>query len=1172
MTCSRVWWTPVLALFVTLSIQPLFAQELPVSAPLTGEFLYLQAETVQTSRLPNLLDSEEQFFQGDEVRVLILDKPLDRGVKDDLENIGVELLDYLPLNSFTVRLDGVSRQRLDRVEAVIRVVDYSDGWRLQPGILEKMGTHQQPVRRELDEQGLLALIVSLHPGSDLEQAIVALRELQVNVALVERVGRHDEISVISTPTQLGQIAQLKEVLFIEDAPDITLRNNTTRWIVQTNLTNQTPVYSNGIHGEGQVIGVLDGRVDQNHCSFPAGKIVAYNSSIGADTHGTHVAGTAAGNNNSNTDSRGIAYEAGLVVNTIPAFTEAGITSRLNTHHGQGGRLHTNSWGNDGTTSYDSLARGFDVFLRNNEESFVCLAVTNGAVLRNPENAKNLLAVGASQDTPSQANHCSGGVGPTSDGRRKPEVYAPGCGTQSSQANTACGTTGLTGTSMACPAVAGASALVRQYYVDGYYPGGSPNAADSIVPTGALIKATVINSAVDMAGVGGYPSNLEGWGRVRIDDPLFFTGDARALGVLDDVRNVDGLNTGQVITYNVNVISSAQDLRLTVAWTDVAATAGTAFASVNDLDLEVTSPGGTLFRGNVFSGGFSTTGGTKDDRNNVEQVHIDNPATGAWTVTIRAAAVNSGSQGYSIVASGDIQLAPPDCNGNGVPDEADIAGGVSSDCDGNSIPDECQEDCNQNGIADTCDITAGTSIDCDGNSVPDECQPDCNNNGVADACDISGGLEADCDGNAVPDSCDIASGAGDCDNNGAIDTCEIVGGADDCNFNGSLDGCDIASGTSVDCNGNGIPDECDAVSVNTYTSSPAAPVPPDASDNIVVADAGTILDLDVQLNITHTFIGDLVIDVSSPAGTTVRLHDEAGADADNINTTYNDDGAGTAPAQALSAVDGQQKQGSWTLLVTDVFPGADDGVINTWGLVIEAQGAGFNDCNNNGAADECEIASGTAADCNANDVPDSCDIASGTSTDTNGNGIPDECDIADCNNNGIPDAQDIASGTESDCNANTIPDSCDIADGAVDCDLDGVLDSCELISGSGQDCNSNGTLDNCDIASGTSADDNSNGIPDSCEVIQFIRGDANTDAAVNIADVVFMLVFLFDNGIDSNCSDTLDCNDDGARDISDPVQLLSYLFDTGTDLPAPSPGCGDDPTVDTISCDSYPPCP
>ena len=287
-----------------------------------------------------------------------------------LESLGVLLLDYLPKHSFTVRLQGVDSEELAAVNGVVRVVDYRDEWKLQPGIIEKLGTHRQESRRELDEMGLLGLIVSLHPGEDLQSAINDVRQTGATVERVEKVGTHDELSVVTPPQGLARLAMIPSVLFVEDAPDITLRNATTRWVIQTNVTNQTPVYDNGIHGEGQVIGVLDGRVDQGHCSFPTGKIIAYNSSNGSDTHGTHVAGTAAGNNGVNNDTRGIAYEANLVTNTTPNFTEAGITNRLNLHHSQGGRIHTNSWGNDGTTAYDSLARGFDVFLHDNEESFV----------------------------------------------------------------------------------------------------------------------------------------------------------------------------------------------------------------------------------------------------------------------------------------------------------------------------------------------------------------------------------------------------------------------------------------------------------------------------------------------------------------------------------------------------------------------------------------------------------------------------------------------------------------------------------------------------------------------------------------------------------------------------------------------------------------------------------
>ncbi len=62
----------------------------------------------------------------------------------------------------------------------------------------------------------------------------------------------------------------------------------------------------------------------------------------------------------------------------------------------------------------------------------------------------------------------------------------------------------------------------------------------------------------------------------------------------------------------------------------------------------------------------------------------------------------------------------DCNGNGIGDEQDIAGGTSLDCNGNGIPDECEPDCNDNGVADSCDIAEGTSPDENGNGIPDEC--------------------------------------------------------------------------------------------------------------------------------------------------------------------------------------------------------------------------------------------------------------------------------------------------------------------------------------------------------------------------------------------------------------------------------------------------------------------
>ena len=130
----------------------------------------------------------------------------------------------------------------------------------------------------------------------------------------------------------------------------------------------------------------------------------------------------------------------------------------------------------------------------------------------------------------------------------------------------------------------------------------------------------------------------------------------------------------------------------MVFTDPAASSGTNFAAINDLDLEVVSPGGSLYKGNVFSGGVSVTGGSKDDRNNVEQVHLDFPELGTWTVRVNGVAVNVGTQGYALVVTGEI-TEPDDCvadfNGDGTVDTTDVlaflnawnAGDSSADING-----------------------------------------------------------------------------------------------------------------------------------------------------------------------------------------------------------------------------------------------------------------------------------------------------------------------------------------------------------------------------------------------------------------------------------------------------------------------------------------------------------
>lgn len=631
-----------------------------------GDALYLRAGTVDASQGNGGLAALAGQRDGTRRFVIQLDGPMTPERREALKGAGVSLGEYLPVNAWVAEVSGLQVDRAGAVDFVRWSEAFRPEWKLDPELGTRTFTSRE--RQEIAALGDAQVVVTLFSSAtDVEKREVA--QLIAGAQRGRLLGRDD---LGGNPLMFAQgrladlegLAQHDAVMFIEHSPEITLRNNTNRWIVQSNVAGSVPLYDNGIFGEGQIVGILDSSVDPNHCSFndtdPFGpahrKIQAYNGSTGASSHGTHVAGTVVGDSGADNDLRGVAWMGKLTFAQIPSFNETAVNNALTLHHNQGARVHTNSWGNDGTTAYDSLARGFDVFGYNNEDSLSVLAVTNGSVLRNPENAKNLLACGASQDTPNQGSHCTAGVGPTSDGRRKPEIYAPGCGTISSASGTSCGTRSLTGTSMATPAVAGAAMLVREYYADGYYPGGIENPSDAFMPSGALVKATLLNSAVDMTGITGFPSNLEGWGRVLADNALFFPGDARGL-VVEDVRNASGMSTGGVATYTVNVNTSGEPFKATLVWMDPPASAGASFAAINDLNLEVVSPGGQTYRGNVFSGGVSTTGGSFDDRNNVEQVLVNNPAPGSWEIRINAAAVNVGTQGYALVTTGDLQAGP-----------------------------------------------------------------------------------------------------------------------------------------------------------------------------------------------------------------------------------------------------------------------------------------------------------------------------------------------------------------------------------------------------------------------------------------------------------------------------------------------------------------------------------
>ncbi|MCP3977991.1 MAG: hypothetical protein GY716_01495 [bacterium] len=98
---------------------------------------------------------------------------------------------------------------------------------------------------------------------------------------------------------------------------------------------------------------------------------------------------------------------------------------------------------------------------------------------------------------------------------------------------------------------------------------------------------------------------------------------------------------------------------------------------------------------------------------------------------------------------------------------------------------------------------------------------------------------------------------------------------------------------------------------------------------LVSSSDQIANLSVAVDITHTYIGDLIVELISPAGTRVKLHDRSGGSSSNIVGTYGDD---LTPAESLATFGGEAASGTWTLSVADQA-GGDQGTLNDWSVEL-----------------------------------------------------------------------------------------------------------------------------------------------------------------------------------------------------------------------------------------------
>ena len=260
-------------------------------------------------------------------------------------------------------------------------------------------------------------------------------------------------------------------------------------------------------------------------------------------------------------------------------------------------------------------------------------------------------------------------GPAPGGRVKPETIAPGThiqGTASSSAGyTGSGVcdafrpggqtefAASSGTSHSTPAVAGVASLAWWWLenTSTILPAELP--ANS-TPSPALIKAYILAHPTYLTGVSAgdtLPSNVQGYGMPNLTDMF---DDTLKVTVNQEVR-FD--NTGEDWEMDVSVADPSKPVRVMMVYTDQPGAIGTS-PQVNNLDLEV-DDGSNAYLGNRFSGQWSVTGGSPDSANNYEAVFL--PAGSASELTIRVIAANIAGDGVPNVGDGTDQDFALVCN-------------------------------------------------------------------------------------------------------------------------------------------------------------------------------------------------------------------------------------------------------------------------------------------------------------------------------------------------------------------------------------------------------------------------------------------------------------------------------------------------------------------------------
>ncbi|MBO9199059.1 MULTISPECIES: S8 family serine peptidase [Niastella] len=581
----------------------------------------------------HLTDSlSKHHFRSRYYALIQFTKLPDAAERKALAQEGILLYDYIPDNTYLAEITDRLAPGLLKKSTIGAVYTLETKTKIAPVLQKELGETMR------DPDKLIA--VSFYGNIDKATAIAELKQAGAQIVETKIQPAH-VVFIDGTASVVQKVASLPFVAYVSSQQmkqvSLNYRNRGTHGV---NMVS-TPAGRN-LQGANVYMGIGDDGDASTHIDN-AVHLINRNQAA-ASGHATHTMGTMGGAGIVNPKYKGMApkatfigqYFSDILVNSPYYVADYDMVITNNSYHGAAA-------GCLGQGDYDYLSNYVDylmnvdrtilhVFAAGNDGALTCspFPFAFGTVKSGFQTAKNVLTVGALETS----NNTIAGLssrGPVADGRLKPEIVAGGQGIISTIPSN--GYWDLSGTSQAAPTVAGTMGLLYERY---------RQLNSGTNPTAALIKAVACNGAEDLGNPG--------------PDFTFGFGSLNALNAVQALENNNYFNGvtphGGSQTFTITGVPAGMaQIKILLHWNDPSAFPYAATTLVNDLDLTVTGSDAILHRPLILDPSSGNVNNVAvegvDSRNNIEQVVINNPPAGNFSVTVTGTAVPWGPQDFVV---------------------------------------------------------------------------------------------------------------------------------------------------------------------------------------------------------------------------------------------------------------------------------------------------------------------------------------------------------------------------------------------------------------------------------------------------------------------------------------------------------------------------------------------